>query len=81
MKLPDFVKKLVALESDGAEGMLGKNAGVIALLKEKQPSVIAVHCTLNRLELSYKDAIKRIPLADKVLTLLSGFTTCPVTAH
>ena len=34
MNLPDFVKKLVALESDGAEGMLGKNAGVIALLKK-----------------------------------------------
>ena len=57
INLPDFVKKLVALGSDRAAVMLEKNVWVIALLKEKQPSVIAVHCTEHTLELSYKDAI------------------------
>ena len=72
MTLPQFLNKLVALGSDGASVMLGKNGGVIAILKEKQPSMIAVHCARHRLELTYKDAVKQIPLAEKVVTLLSG---------
>ena len=34
--------------------------------------MIAVHCSGHRLELAYKEAIKKFPLADKVMTLLSG---------
>ena len=67
-----FTTKLVALGSDGAAVMLGKNRGVISLLQAHQPSMIAVHCSGHRLELAYKDGIKKIPLAEKVVTLLTG---------
>lgn len=62
----DFVAKLVALGSDGAAVMLGKKSGVIALLQTEQPSMIEVHCSGHRLELAYKDAITKIPNAEKV---------------
>ena len=45
-----FTTKLVALGSDGAAVMLGKNRGVISLLQAHQPSMIAVHCSGHRLE-------------------------------
>ena len=67
-----FTTKLVVLGSDGAAVMLGKNRGVISLLQAHQPSMIAVHCSGHRLELAYKDGIKKIPLAEKVVTLLTG---------
>ena len=34
--------------------------------------MIAVHCSGHRLKLAYKDAIRKLPLAEKVVTLLSG---------
>ena len=52
--------------------MLGKNNGVIALLQAIQPSMIAVHCSGHRLELAFKDTIKKVANVDKVVTLLSG---------
>ena len=58
--------------SDGASAMLGKKSGVLALLKEQQPSLIGIHCSAHRLELCYKDAMKKVPMAEKVLTLLTG---------
>ena len=72
LEVPNFVSKLVALGSDGALVMLGKNSGVFALLKKQQPSLIAVHCSSHRLELCYKDAIKKVPVVEKVNTLLTG---------
>ena len=66
------IPKLVAMGSDGASVMLGKKSGVLALLKEQQPSLIGVHCSAHRLELCYKDAMKKVPMAEKVLTLLTG---------
>ena len=67
-----FTKKLVTLGSDGASVMLEKNNGVIALLQAIQLSMIAVHCSGHRLELAFKDTIKKVANADKVVTLLSG---------
>ena len=72
MEYDTFLSKLVAMGSDGASVMLGKKSGVLVLLKEQQPSLIGVHCSAHRLELCYKDAIKKVPLAGKVLTLLTG---------
>lgn len=68
----EFKEKMVALGSDGASVMLGKNNGVIALLQAIQPSMIAVHCSGHRLELAFKDTMKKVANAEKVLTLLSG---------
>ena len=65
------IAKLVALGSDGAAVMLGKNSGVIALLQAQQPSMIAVHCSGHRLVLAYNESIKKFPLAEKVVTLLT----------
>ena len=59
--------------SDGASVMLGKKSGVLVLLKEQQPSLIGIHCSAHRLELCYKDAMKKVPMAEKVLTLLTGY--------
>ena len=70
MEMPDFLSKLTALGSDGAFVMLECNAGVFALLKEMQPAVIAVHCCGHHLELAYKDTVKKISSAEKVVTLL-----------
>ena len=66
------ITKLVAHGSDGAAVMLGKNSGVITLLQAQQPSMIAVHCSGHRLELAYEESIKKFPLAEKVVTLLTG---------
>ena len=68
----EFKNKLVALGSDGASVMLGKNNGVIALLQAIQPSMIAVHCSGHRLELAFKDTVKKMANADKIITLLTG---------
>ena len=68
----EFTSKLIALGSDGASVMLGKNNGVIAHLLSEQPSMIAVHCSGHRLELAYKDAVKKCPLVEKVTTLLKA---------
>ena len=67
-----FLSKLVAMGSDGASVRLGKKSGVIALLKEQKPSIIGVHCSAHRLELAYKDAMKKVPLAEKVITMLTA---------
>ena len=45
---------------------------LIVLLQSIQPATIAVHCSGHRLELAFKDTLKKNPIADKVVTLLSG---------
>ena len=71
MEFNTFLSKFVAMGSDGASVMLGKKSGVLALLKEQQHSLIGIHCSAHRLELCYKDAMKKVPMAEKVLTLLT----------
>ena len=68
----DLVKKLVGFGSDGAAVMLGKNNGVVAQLKKDQLCLQAVHCYAHRLELAYKDALKRVDLYKKLSALLLG---------
>ena len=72
MEFNTFLSKFVAMGSNDASVMLGKKSGVIALLEEQQPSMIGVHCSAHRLELSYKNAMKKVPVVEKVITLLSG---------
>ena len=47
------IAELVALGLDGAAVMLGKDSDVITLLQTQEPSMIAVQCSGNRLELAY----------------------------
>ena len=65
-----WVKKLVGLGSDGASVMMGKKRGVIALLKELQPACQGIHCAAHRLELAYKDALRKVPIHLKVEGLM-----------
>jgi hypothetical protein len=64
--------KLIGMGSDGAAVMLGKDNGVIAKLKELQPVVQAVHCSAHRIELAYKDALRKIPIHGQVEGIMSG---------
>ena len=69
----DLKQKLVSFACDGAAVMVGKNNGVSALLQRHiKPSLITVHCFAHRLELSYKDSVKKVNLYDSVITLLMG---------
>ena len=69
----NFTSKLVGLGCDGASVMLGHKNGLVALLKQSQPSLVEVHCFAHKLELSFKDAVKKSPLYEKtVVTLLMG---------
>ena len=67
-----FLSKLIAMGFVGASVMLGKKSGACTLLQEQHPSMISIHYSAYRLELCYKDAIKKVTLAEKVLKLLTG---------
>ena len=66
----DFIKTMIAMGSDGASVMLGSERGVAALLKKNAPWLIAVHCYGHRLELAFKDVIKKVPLLERMNVLL-----------
>lgn len=63
-------KKTVGLGSDGANVMMGKNNGVAALMKCKQPCLQAVHCSAHRLELAFGDCVKKSRFEKVTLLLL-----------
>ena len=71
MEWPDFYMKLAALACDGASMMTGCKAGVGALLRTKQPSLLTVHCMAHRLELALKDVSKKVKLYDKTVNTLA----------
>ena len=66
----EWTKKLFGFGSDRALVTTGKNGGVIAKLKNTQPLVQGIHCHAYRLELAFKDALKKQPLRNKVSSLL-----------
>jgi hypothetical protein len=68
----DWRQKIVGFGSDGANVMMGKNAGVFAKLKAVQPSLQGIHCFAHRLELAYRDALKKAPYYPRMQTLLQG---------
>ena len=41
--------------------MTGCKAGVVALMKETQPSLVGIHCFSHRLELACRDVVKANP--------------------
>uniref|UniRef100_A0A672GES2 HAT C-terminal dimerisation domain-containing protein n=1 Tax=Salarias fasciatus TaxID=181472 RepID=A0A672GES2_SALFA len=59
-------RKLVAL---GAAVMMGAKSGVSARLKERAPWLISAHCHAHRLELAFKDTMKKFPV-QKLETML-----------
>jgi hypothetical protein len=68
-----FVGKLVGLGSDGASNMTGKKGGLATLLRRSvNGEIINIHCFAHRLELSFRDVLKKNKLYDKLMTLLVG---------
>ena len=39
---------LISVAADGAPNMMGRNKGVLKLLKDNQPEMMAVHCIIHR---------------------------------
>lgn len=65
--------KLVAMGSDGASNMTGVQSGLSTLLKkEVNPEIVNVHCLCHRLELAFRDVVKKVKLYDKLMTILIG---------
>jgi len=67
---PDWKDKLVAIATDGASVMLGKDNGVVKKLKGDRQHVISVHCMNHRLELSFKDTASKNAGHQKLQQLL-----------
>lgn len=53
-------KKIIGITTDGASNMMGIRNGLCAFVKNRSPNIIAIHCLAHRLELGFKDAIKRV---------------------
>ena len=67
----DVSQNMVALSCDGASVMMGSKAGVGALLRAEQPSLLSIHCMAHRLELALKDSTKKMKLYDKTVNVLA----------
>ncbi|UYV77289.1 hypothetical protein LAZ67_15000351 [Cordylochernes scorpioides] len=50
----------IAIATDGASVMVGRQSGVVTRLKQKFPKLFAWHCLNHRLELSVGDTIKEV---------------------
>ncbi|VDI01683.1 Hypothetical predicted protein [Mytilus galloprovincialis] len=65
--------KLVAMGSDGASNMVGRRSGLATLLRQEvNDEIINVHCFAHRLELAFRDVLKKEKKYDKLMTLLIG---------
>jgi len=67
--ITNFNERLVGFMSDGASVNFGKKSGLIALLQNKSPWLVGLHCLNHRLELAVKDACKG-SMFDDVITAL-----------
>ena len=71
----NYKSKLVGTGTDGASSMMGKKTGAVQRLRESvnRPFVLGVHCSGHKLELAYKDTLKKnIPLYNKVELFLTN---------
>lgn len=67
----DWQQKLMFCAVDGASVMMGKVGGMVAKLRDDVgPHLIGVHCTAHRLELTIKDAAKKVDYITKVDNML-----------
>ncbi|XP_060604894.1 uncharacterized protein LOC132757589 [Ruditapes philippinarum] len=65
--------KMIGLGSDGASNMVGSKGGLATLLKQDiGEHFVNVHCFSHRLELAFRDAVKKNKLYEKLMTLLIG---------
>lgn len=70
------MNKLVSFGSDDAADMMGKNTGLITLMRNDHPEIIGVNCLAHSLELSFKDVFESDKLYMQLTTLhyYLGFT-------
>ena len=68
----DLYSKVVALGSDGASVMTGKDNGVAAKLRGDIPYLLALHCVNHRLALGASDAAKLVTFSAEIDRLLRG---------
>ncbi|XP_052222662.1 zinc finger protein 862-like isoform X2 [Dreissena polymorpha] len=65
--------KLVGMGTDGASNMTGSRTGLSTLMKQRINSeLVNVHCLSHRLELAFRDAIKKNKQYEKLMTFLIG---------
>ena len=53
-----WMQKLISAGTDGASVMMGKNGGVVSLIKQDAPQVIGTHCVAHNLELAFSGTLK-----------------------
>ena len=64
LDIADYKERFVAFCADGASVNMGVHHGLVALLQEDMPWMVAIHCLNHRLELAAKDAIKNSYMTD-----------------
>lgn len=64
------VSELSGLATDGASVMLGKNNGVAAKLKERNPKLINIHCICHKLALACVDTVSELTYIKLIETTL-----------
>lgn len=70
--------KLIGMGSDGASNMAGTTGGLATLLKQEvNPEPVNIHCFAHRLELAFRDVLKKNKLddsSDRLILLLHETT-------
>ena len=72
LKWEEFTQKSIAMGSDGASDMLGSKNGVVTLFQKYSPWLVAVHCYGHKIELAFKNVIRKVPLLERLQVLLYG---------
>ena len=73
LDLQSSLSKVVGFAADGASVNTGDKGGVIALMRQNLgPDIVMVKCLVHRLELAYKEAMKKSKLYSKLMSLMSG---------
>ena len=70
--LSDHMSKFIGFGSDGASNMTGVKAGLVTLLRKDFPEIVGIHCLAHRLELSFRDVVKKDKNYDQLVTFLLG---------
>ena len=66
-------RKIVGICTDGASNMTGRISGLCTLFKNRHnDEIVSIHCLCHRLELAFKDSMKKYAVFQKMNTLLLG---------
>lgn len=63
--------KTMGLATDGASAVIGAKQGAAAYLKEKNPSMLSMHCVAYKGNLAVASSCASVPLATETDTLLT----------